>query len=213
MIPGELPEGVIVRLAQSPAEVTGALECEYLTFWEAGYIESNPAQEVMEYSPFNSASSFFVIIDTGSVVGALRRIPVTPELGLKTLNDFEVGPNWREVLETALSQDPNSVEEIGTVGVLKEYRQIGGHAFASSLYRASWQDSVRRGVGYWVCSVDERLYHMVERVYRFNIAPIGPKVYYMGSMTVPAVIPILELRSLWENGFNPNIGSFFLKGL
>lgn len=210
MKPGELPDDVNIRLARSVEEIEGACIVEYETFLEAGYIEANSQQRVLEFEEYDPFSDFFVLIKDTLVIGMLRRMRPSTSLELKTLRDFEINPDWKELEKIAQTQ-PTLIEEIGTLGLLKEYRGLGLRACVAALYRASWQDSVRRGVKYWLFSADAKLFWALSNWFGFAVQQIGHDKYYMGSQTIPAVLPIQQQLEIYRRGESVEEGEYFLK--
>ena len=192
-------------------EVRAALQLEYEIFVEAAYIGPNSESLVLEYAPFNAVSDFVVAFEEDQVVGVLRRIKYHADLGIKTLRDFDIRAEWRGMVEEACRNSPALVEEIGTLALKKERRGIGGRAFTMSIYRVAWQESVRRGVKYWLFSVDERLFKTL--VGLFGAFAIGDPMHYMGSVTVPALLEIQRIRERYERGEDALLAGYFLTGL
>lgn len=212
MKPGPLPSNLLVKMADTPEEIEGAKRVEYFTFLDSGYIEPNTQQEVLEYSGFDDVSQFFVVKDGTNVVGMMRIIKYSPK-GFKTLKDFTINSGWLTSIEALIKEDPRSVEEIGTLGLLENYRGKNSRAAVAAIFKASWQDSVRRGVKMWIFSADFRLFGLLTNWFEFKVKQIGDGKDYLGSYTVPATLDIQNQREIYQSGSNPDEGSYFLQDL
>lgn len=99
------------------------------TIFEASF--GNDAQEMaMEYGPYEQASTFFVSIDqlTKRATGVLRVITNSSDHGLKSWKDaknhFGLDQEKASVLQGL--EDPDKIWDVGTIGVLPEYRLKSG---------------------------------------------------------------------------------------
>lgn len=202
MQPKELPEGTIVKIAETAEEIRAAKTLEYETFLGENYVTSNEDHEVLEYRDYDDQSDFFIVVEASEVVGVLRRIRGS----MKTIEDFTLPTSTLEKLK-------GRTQELGTGAVRRDKRGTPGLAYIAALFRAVWQDSLRSGVQFWVFSLDKRIFHLVTKWFKFEIEELGPGVDYMGSFTIPAMLDIQLQKEVYKNGKYPEIGTYFLRSL
>ena len=214
LTPEELPDGFMVKPAQTLEEIEGAKDVEYETFLGQGYIGTNAHNRVQEYKILDPCSDFYVVkAPNGGVVAEIRRVKFNPSIGFLTTKEFEVEPYWKQIINRTIEESPEQIEEMVSIGVLDQYRAVGRFAFILSAFRLSWQDSVKKGVKYWIYTGDKTAFRLLKQIFHFPMVQIGPVKYYLGSDTVPGVLDIQDLLNKWRTGYHPTLGEYFLKGL
>jgi len=179
LIPEEISSLTAELLAQYPAQAAGKYVCYAMggqdRFSNLGrsveapvLLEAfgNDATELkLEYGDYESASKFFVVIDTHLTrpVGALRVIENSP-LGFKTLKDISgeplnVTPEEFMAYHNVKPEDLSKTWDVGTVAVLPEYRgSLSDHLVSSALYRALYASAVEHNVEHFISVIDEHAY-------------------------------------------------------
>lgn len=156
--------GAVIYEIDVNSEYANIGRCLERIIFGATFENNNSEVLSREYGPYEDQSSFFVLFDEKKrkPVGVLRYIKNGPN-GLKTLNDISVEPlclSTEDVLTRHKVQDLDKCWDVGTLGVLTEYRGkfIKKHWNAIMLYRALYKSAVSNGVEHMFTVMDERAY-------------------------------------------------------
>ncbi|MCF6237773.1 MAG: GNAT family N-acetyltransferase [Candidatus Marinimicrobia bacterium] len=177
-----------IQVEIRPVTDIAAQQLEYQVFLEAGYIDPNQEQLVLEYAKY-SRSEFIITRDGPQLTGVVRLIYANderPTRGLPTLENFNLYDEWQAKITRLATR---RLGEFGTLAVLKAYR--GGRS-TYLLKQKLILHPVLKGYRYGVSLIDEGLLkHLVKGGY--PLKQIGDKRYYMGSVTVPVLGSVYHL--------------------
>ncbi len=129
-----------------------------------------------EYGPYDDGSTFLLVLDyeKEQPAAVLRLMTSNGKIGLKTINDLlnpDVDKNpWYNPSDTETSlfneigvQDQSHLVDIGTMGVMPEYRAAHTRdAVSAVLYSSCVRWSLENDYNYWVTIVDERILTMMQ---------------------------------------------------
>jgi N-acyl amino acid synthase FeeM len=163
---------------------------EHDVYVRAGYIRPNRQRVVPQNMDFPPHKSLVAISD-GVAVGSVRLVvDPAPANGLFSLKCFEAFTmhSWAE---SALSGVvPSEILQVGTMVIDEQYR--GGRVLAA-LFQKALRLSMAWQVRFAVSTVDRRFFDVARRRYT-SMRAMGEAKYYMGSVTVPALLDLDSLR-------------------
>lgn len=199
------PFGAYVFAAGSPgAEI--ARHVERVVFLEA--FGNTAGQLEVEYSPYESSSLLFCVVDHRRRVpaGALRIVvPAPGGPGLKSLNDVE--PVWGEPAGALLARSgaeppPEATWDIATLAVMPEYRGAAAAGLVSlALYQSVIGTAQRSGVDWLVAIVDVAVHRMSRLKFCEPFVPYAPGRSYLGSASsLPVYLHISDWQRRLELG-------------
>jgi len=193
-----LPEKIgplVYKLANTEEEINIARRIHHDGYLRVGYISGATPTGMVEdgYHPY---SDYIIAIlmngkskRKGEVVGVMRIIKNSP-LGYPTLNEFEISKRAKDWIS---SIDPESIIEVGSLFVKP------GYSAAKGLYRYAWQYSKIRRDTLWLACIDKTLFEVLKRRYQFYFKRIGREQFYLGSVTVPAMLDCGRQRLLMDS--------------
>lgn len=170
--------------AQSAELVYKAKRLCHDVYLRMGYIPGAYANGIIPYAFDEKAVYIIAENETGEIVGTLRITYGWPGKILEL---------WQGRLYTAQQQLIASAKkgkqfEIGALAVRKDQASF---KIAEGLYRTAYYYCVDAGLEYGLISMDQRALRALDMV-GWNIVSIGHPLEYMGSITVPAIIPIKD---------------------
>ncbi len=130
--------------------------------------DNDAVQMQEEYTPYEQHSRFFISIDVESKrpTGVIRAIESTDLNELKTCHDLFC--DKPELFDEAAVRAQHNIAmddmvwDIGTLGVLREYRSKAG-AISIQLYRAMYNAAQREGVEHLVAIIDKKPYRKLTK--------------------------------------------------
>ncbi len=178
IVPREMPPGWRV-LQATGADIEIARTLEYEVFVEAGFCDASPTRSVAEFEAFEDDSIFMVAVSPDG------RIHGTVRLMVGAYDDLPVASFPRD---RPYPTDP--VLEYASLAVTADSRQNG---VAESLYRAVWQQALRRGVDGIVAITEQWLMSLLNDTFDFGFQKLGPTRWYMGGECFPMGVSIDDL--------------------
>lgn len=173
----------ILRVTCEQPQFAQALRTEYEVFAEAGFAEADDqaVKRLLGYRDYDANSVMVVACNEEKIIGVLREIHPDHRgwSSFKTVIDFP------EVLSHLSSIQPASVLEIGTVAIPRKHR---GADLAVKLYGSVLQFNPQATA--WIASLDERVFRLYRERIGFLFETVGIPRFYMGSMTVPAILAV-----------------------
>ena len=193
-----LPEQIgplVYKLAETDQEIEIARRLHHDVYLRVGYIEE-PVPSGMIEDGYHPYSDYVIAIlengrpkRRGEVVGVMRIIK-NSELSYPTLNEFMV---LKKVKNWIDSIDQEGIIEVGSLCVKP------GYSAAKGLYRYAWQYSKIRRDTLWLACIDKTLFEVLKRRYQFYFKKIGREQFYLGSVTVPAMLDCGRQRLLMDS--------------
>lgn len=180
---GEPGKEVDYYLAQEPATITAAKQLRHEVYLECGFIEKPFPEKVIPDHQDNDEALYLVAKVDGEVIGTIR-MAAPPFKTIEVLGD-EVYDAAREELKDLAKS--NAVE----LGSLAVKHKSGRSHISGTLYKAVYWVSLQQKIKYWVIDIDERVYDALLRL-GWKVDEIGPRHEYMGSETVPGIMPVEE---------------------
>jgi hypothetical protein len=173
----------ILRVTCEQPQFAQALRTEYEVFAEAGFaeVDDQAVKRLLGYRDYDANSVMVVACNDEKIIGVLREIHPDHRAwsSFKSANDFP------EILSRLTGLQPESVLEIGTVAIPREYR---GTDLALKLYGNVLQSNPQATT--WIASLDERVLRLYRERIGFLFETVGTPRFYMGSMTEPAMLAV-----------------------
>lgn len=122
----------------------------------------NNTDDIMKrlYGPYESASDFFVVMDQNLCrpIGALRATKNSPA-GLLTLHEAKkyAGISTEDFMKAYGLKSLDTVRDIGTIAIPKEYRSQNEHHVVAMIYRGAHLRGAYEGVTHYVALIDRDL--------------------------------------------------------
>lgn len=164
----------------------------FTQMWYAVWLKQNYAQReepiVEKYSKYNEFSLDLLLKFLGILpIGTFRFIHNNKDVGLPTLNDFEVKKCWL---------DDTKIIETTLLTVKKRYRSSPFHLPSLVLMRELARYCKKKRLEGSIMACDKRLFFLMRRKLGFPIHQIGKERFYEGSITYPAYINTAEFHRI-----------------
>jgi N-acyl-L-homoserine lactone synthetase len=182
-----------------PGELSQAFALRFRRYRELGWIKDGDCPDGQETDKYDAHSVHFVAVEDGHVKGYVRLIlsghgllpmeeefgqPLPNHLGLQDGEGFCPGEVSRFI-----------VEKNGTPI----------HAMAQGLLQVLIRYSIHHGVTHWYQALDRLAFRLVKS-WHFLFCEYAPRKFYMGSQTVPTVLPaqrfLNEMREYDQEKYN-----------
>jgi len=174
----ELPLASVVEHGDPRFEE--AAQLERAEFEALGFVDADGTLD--GFRAFDEVSSFVVVPDEQGLAGALRLI-WSGEKSFKTIQDFELTPEGRDLLSSA---GEARMVEIGTLVVRRDAR---GLDVAIACYAAARRESWLRGCTWFLASVDDVLLDVYREHFHFPFVAVSASdPDYYGSPTTAALL-------------------------
>jgi hypothetical protein len=187
---GETPFGFyVIRSDESFAELGRAIERE--VFFD--FFGNTPELLHQEYDPYEGASLFLVVIDhLRRLPAAVVRMILPSPIGFKSLHDIAKvwGVPADEAIEsTGSSFDLDSVWDIATLAVSREYRGAASHGLVSlGLYQGMNMLGTLVDVRHAIAILDLVVYDLVQKSFHRAFSPfpgLEPRRYLDSPSSLP----------------------------
>jgi len=130
-------------------------------------------------------NTYLVAIDSANnVVGTIRVSTGSPYKIIDTWN----GHLFHQQAQLISTARCNQGFELGALAVRKDQAHL---RISWGLYNMAYRWALANHCDYGIISMDQRAFRSLEMLGWFAIQ-IGEPMYYLGSMTLPAILPILE---------------------
>lgn len=166
---------------------TNELREEAIRFHTERYLEVGFFQKG-EHDPYERDSIYFTAVDEESqrVVGVSRLIS-KPMMQLPALKEFQI----YDIQKAQLKQIGNK-----RYAEMSALTKLPKHDCTLGVLKACLQYSLDTNTQYWFCSLDERVYKYMCRMFQFPFKQIGEPRVYLGSTSIPCVLDIIETRQV-----------------
>lgn len=154
-------------------------------YYQAGYLSN--IQSKKPYSDkYVKHSTYIIAEDHEKIVGVIRVVS-NSGIGLPVINQFNIDESFISRISRI---EKGKIVEVGNLACEK------GTGVALSLYKKALTHSFVMGHRYWVAGVDKdflaglrKKYRVITLIYKV----IGKPKFYIGSETVPIIIPLWPL--------------------
>jgi len=143
-------------------------------------------EEQDEYDAQQSVT-FLALDFIGNCVGTSRLI-IPGEIPLPIENNFELLE--RDSLEDMYGKMDSCVE-VSRFAV-PDHPLLKNHEITLKLSRAMIMTSIKMGVTHMLMSIDHRFFRLLKML-GFKLSEIGKPKFYMGSSTIPGILPLINL--------------------
>ncbi len=168
-----------------------------------GFIEPTKTRTIEDKK--DDDCHYLVALDEGSVIGTIR-LSKPPFNVFEALDHdgIDIYPEHRDLIN--LVQSSNTLE-LGALAVRPKMKTGKSH-ISGGLYKSVYLFSLENDVKYWLIDVDQFVGDSLRRL-GWKLIQFAPEHEYMGSVTVPAIMPVAEqIASIEEN--NPDYAKFVL---
>jgi N-acyl-L-homoserine lactone synthetase len=176
-----------------------AIELHFNRYLEVGFFKKG------EEDPFEKDSVYFAAVDEteNKVVGVNRLI-------FKPMNEL---PALKEFLIYDIEKRKLKQLESFRYAEMSALTKLPQHDCTIGMLRETIQYSLENGITHWFCSLDERVYRYMNRMFHFPFQQIGEPKVYLGSNTIPCILDLKESGKalkdtrfkLYEYLFTPNV--------
>jgi N-acyl-L-homoserine lactone synthetase len=176
-----------------------AIELHFQRYLEVGFFKKG------EEDPFQKDSVYFAAVheDENKVVG-VNRLIFRPMNELPTLKEFSIYDIEKQKLKQLESY--RFVE-------MSAFTKLPQHDCILGMLRLTLQYSIENGITHWFCSLDERVFKYMNRMFNSPFRKIGEPKVYLGSNTIPCILDLKETCKilkdtrikLYEYFFTPNL--------
>lgn len=173
--------------------------------------KNTPAELLLAYQKYERYSDFLVVVDTYKQVaaGVIRIIKFSRTAGFKSLNDLYAEP-LRLAAATVIREhkiDAEKCWDVGTLAVLREYRnEKSNHFVSSTLYSRLYSEMLDEGIKHAVAILDKFAYADLTGFLGIPFKPVcnTPEFSYMGSKESRAVCAAVSeteasVRAVFDN--------------
>lgn len=183
--------GIAFQTVENPAFQQEACRLRHDVYLEVGYI-NHPFHSKIIPDEQDTKSTYIVASDSNQkLLGTIRLTPGPP---FKTFNVWKnkYFPQTQNLIKTVANKHSM---ELGALAVVKTARN---KHISWGLYKAAYLFALIKKIDYYVIGIDVRVFRTLEKL-GVSIVNIGSPMHYMGSLTVPGVIPIaMQLCSVYE---------------
>lgn len=170
-----------------------------------GFIEPTKTRTIEDKK--DSDCYYMAAMDTDhqEIIGTVR-LSKPPFKVLEALkhDKIDVYPQYQDLIDKALS---SKTLEVGALAVRPKLKTGKSH-ISGGLYTLVYLFSLQNNVDYLLIDIDQTVGESLKRL-GWKLVQFAPEHEYMGSITIPAIMPISEqLDSLKEK--NPNYTNFVL---
>lgn len=154
-------------------------------YYEAGYLDKSDASKPFK-DDYVDSSVYFIAKTENKIIGTLR-IVSDPKIKLPVINEFDLYPEMKIFFDKT---NKKKVVEIGNLAA------ISNTGIAKGLYGTALIYSRKKGYKFWIAGVDNNFLKGLKKKYKvinFFYKQIGEPKHYIGSLTVPIMIPIWPL--------------------
>lgn len=164
----------------------------YKTWLEEGYAQ--PGEPIVaKYAKYDKFSTDLLVKFLGVVpVGTMRIIKNNLEVGLPTLNDFEIKRVWKT----------DEIVEVTLLTIRKIFRRRFLHLPFIVLMKALYRHVKEKKAEGILIAADKRLFRSLTKKIRLPFIQIGQEKYYEGSITVPAYMTMKNFEKVFQKN-NP----------
>jgi N-acyl-L-homoserine lactone synthetase len=163
-------------------ELPQAFALRFKRYCELGWIKDSNFPDQQETDKYDAHSAHFVAIENGCVKGYVRLI-------LSGHGLFPMEEEFGQPLPEHLGILPSESFRPGEVSrFIVEKNGLPSHSIAQGLLQTLIRYSVHHGVTHWYQALDSFAFRLVKS-WHFLFREYAPRKFYMGSQTVPTVLP------------------------
>ncbi len=162
--------------------------CEELGWLSA---DSYPEGEEKDEYDMEQSMIFVAVDDENNIIGTSRLI-FQGDIKLPIEKNFKLYP-WN-FIETLYGRIIKSAEI--SRFIVPSHPTIKKHIITLMLCKAMLKMSITNRLSHILISADHRFYRLI-KILGFNFIEIGEPEFYMGSKTIPAILPMNNLTEKW----------------
>lgn len=140
---------------------------------ERGFVDPASCPDGYELDEYDRFSVPIAVADGGEVLAALRLVLDSP-LG------FPLEKRAQELYSSYERMEPARTAEISRLVVARSHRDCP--AVLLRLFRKMYEQSVRRGLTYWLAAMEPALDRRLRRLVGIEFTPVGPSMDYYGEV-------------------------------
>ena len=205
------PQDVLGRSIDNDRELLEAsYQLRYRVYClERRFLKAADYPDQLEYDEFDRSSIHIGLINRLRETLATSRLVTANGAGFPLFRHCDLYPH-----ESHLYGGNSGVVEISRVCIsrdLREGRTASTSSIAMDLYRATYQESRRRGFTHWLAAMPPSQHRLLTAILGFPMRAIGPQVDYFGPVT-PYLLDLQEVDRAILSGTRPRLRTF-LDGL
>ncbi|WP_409290232.1 hypothetical protein [Peribacillus sp. SCS-37] len=175
----------VYRLAE------GELREKSIAFHWTRYLELGFFNRDSQDFYYKESIYFAAISASDSQLAGVGRLIRKPVCELPVYTEFLLSEEGR----TYIANLPS-----GSCAELSALAKLPQHDCTVGIIKACLHYSLSHGIEYWLCAIDERVYHLMCRIFHSPFEVLGEPAVYLGTRTIPAVIPLHSgLAALRQN--------------
>lgn len=155
-------------------------------------VDSYPEGEEKDEYDEEQSMIFVAVDDENNIIGTSRLI-FEGNIKLPIEKNFKLYP-WN-FIETLSGRIVKSAEI--SRFIVPYHPTIKNHVITLMLCKAMFKMSIANRLSHILISADHRFYRLI-KILGFNFIEIGEPGFYMGSKTVPAILPMNNLTEKWS---------------
>jgi len=154
-------------------------------------------EEQDEHDP--KQSIMFLAVDILGNCAGTSRLIIPGDMPFPIDSHFELVS--RDLLEANYGKMEHPVEV--SCFIVPDHPFLKNHEITLRLCRAMIMASIKMGVTHMLMSIDQRFFRLLKML-GFHLAAIGEPKFYMGSRTIPGILPLIDLPPILRQR-KPNI--------
>ncbi|WP_409295253.1 hypothetical protein V1498_18425 [Peribacillus sp. SCS-26] len=124
---------------------------------------------------------FAAVLAADSQLAGVGRLIRKPVCELPVYTEFLLSEEGRTYIASLPS---------GSCAELSALAKLPQHDCTIGIIKACLHFSLFHGIEHWLCAIDERVYHLMCRIFHSPFEILGEPAVYLGTRTIPAVIPL-----------------------
>ena len=196
-----------VDILTHPDDIQVARRLQAQCYLRRQYVNEVEADGMIDDPWVCSATYFGARTSAGRMIGVSRLIPQRHNSLLPLHQDFELESSFGSWISAPI---PGGLFEVSALAVAPNCGFVGGRRVLDGLIGAMSSYSIKRGTRYWVAAVDAKVFHHLRRIHRANLTKMGASRMYMGSMTVPVQLDLVDQFQAYQR-CDPGKNAYFLR--
>ncbi len=181
-LPGELPQGLVFKIAQTTQELEAAFKLVYESYHPLGYCSENEHKMRATFYHALPTTTTLIAVDQERIVGTLTVVRDN-RLGLPLDKIFDV---------KSLRGNAHRLAEITSLVIHRDYRREKGGQILFPLLRLMYEYSTSYfGVNHLLVTIHPKDVHFYKSLLLFKVVPKTDVKDYLGA---PAVVLHLDLK-------------------
>ena len=187
-------KNIIFHTTEDERLIKKAQQLQHDVFLEKGYIKHPFPNKIMPLPSYVKKSVYVVASKGSTVLGTLIISKVSSPSDV--FRDWEIKNRKCQELLRKISQ--MRFAEVGRLAVKRKFRD---QKISGGLYKACWLYALLKGIKWYLIKMDKEVFKSFQK-FGWYSKIIAPPKFYMGSITVPAVIEIeKQLSHVYKKNF------------